>query len=182
MSQRKIEEWALPYVKKFRTYIDIGASTGKTSVPYISLFQQIYAFEPNPNSFKVLNENKEITSFNVALGNKEETLNLIVPSSTKNNEHGSIAIIRNSDWEGETFSVPVNILDNYHFEDVDFIKIDVEQFELQVVQGSLDTINKHKPVIMFENKRNENDSVIEVLKNIGYKINKHKSDTVAYYE
>ncbi len=28
MSERKIKDWAWPYIKNFRTYIDIGASTG----------------------------------------------------------------------------------------------------------------------------------------------------------
>ena len=35
---------------------------------------------------------------------------------------------------------------------------------------------------MFENKRNENDSVIDILTQQGYKIKKYKSDTVAFIE
>ncbi len=54
MSERKLTEWAFPYIKSFRTYIDIGASTGKTSIPFIGKFEKIYCFEPNPRSFEEL--------------------------------------------------------------------------------------------------------------------------------
>jgi FkbM family methyltransferase len=182
MSQKKIDNWAMPYIKSFRTYIDIGASTGKTSVPYINKFKTIYAFEPNPESYKTLSENILIKSFNVGLGDVDSVATLIVPDGTKNNEHGSVAELRNKDWTGKSYTVDIKTLDSFLFEDVDFIKIDVEQFEYNVIQGSINTINKYLPVIMFENKRNENDNVISFLLDLGYKINKHKSDTIAYYE
>jgi hypothetical protein len=35
---------------------------------------------------------------------------------------------------------------------------------------------------MFENKRNEADHVLAWFEDLGYKIDKRKSDTVAYYE
>jgi hypothetical protein len=41
MSEKKLSDWAWPYIKNFRTYIDIGASTGKTSAPYIGKFEKI---------------------------------------------------------------------------------------------------------------------------------------------
>lgn len=182
MSQKKINNWAMPFIKQFRTYIDIGASTGKTSAPYVDTFRNIYAFEPNPDSYKLLSSISSIQCFNLALGKEESVATLIVPDGTKNNEHGSIAEARNKDWTGVTHSVKVATLDSFSFEDVDFIKIDVEQYEYDVIQGCVETIKKYHPVIMFENKRNENDSVIKFLSDLGYKINKHKSDTVAYYD
>jgi len=48
--------------------------------------------------------------------------------------------------------------------------------------GSLETIKKYEPVIMFENKRNENDIIILWLQSLGYTLIKHKSDTVAFKE
>ena len=71
-------------------------------------------------------------------------------------------------------------LDDYNFEDVDFIKIDVEWYELKVCQGAENTIKKYMPTIMFENKRNEADDCKEYLKSLGYATKWYKSDTVAY--
>jgi hypothetical protein len=47
------------------------------------------------------------------------------------------------------------------------------------MQGALDTIKRNRPTIMFENKRRENDRIIDLLYGFNYKL-KHKNpnDTV----
>lgn len=180
MSTRKINLWAIPYIKYFKTYIDVGANNGDTSIPFLNKFERIIAFEPNPNTFAQIP--KPIEKYNVALADFFGTTNLVIPSSTNNPEHGSIASRRMANWNGDTFTVNVTTLDSYNFEDIDFIKIDVEQGELEVIKGAMKTIEKYKPVIMFENKRNENDKVIDILKDMDYSIIKHKSDTVAVFD
>lgn len=182
MSVRKIKEWAWPYIKNFRTYIDVGANDGDTSHPFINDFKKIIAFEPNPYTYKLLSENQIIESYNVALGSSNGYINLIVPSNNKP-QWGSTSILRNSKWvNGIKYDVEIRTLDSFNFFDIDFIKIDVEQAELDVIRGSINTIKSNWPVIMFENKRNEADEVIDILKDLGYIINKHKSDTIAYKE
>ena len=178
MSATKIINWAMPHISNYRTYIDVGANNGDTVIPFIDKFKHIIAFEPNPNTFEQIP--KSVEKYNVALADYVGTTTLIIPDSTNNPEHGSIAQRRNANWKGTEFSVATDKLDSYNFQDVDFIKIDVEQGELEVIKGSLQTIEKFKPVIMFENKRNENDIIIDILKNLNYNIEKHKSDTIAY--
>lgn len=183
MSERKISDWAMPYIKNFRTYIDIGASVGHTSLPFINLFEKIYCFEPNPNSYKELVKNENLTCYNLALGDVEEIKDLVMNDVTGNPEHGSLSETRNKDWaNGERFKVQVKRLDDFKFDNVDFIKIDVEQYELQVVTGGIKTIKKFKPTIFFENKRNEADNVILLLLDLGFTVKKWKSDTIAYFE
>jgi len=182
MSEKKLSEWAWPYIKNFRTYIDIGASTGKTSIPYIEKFEKIYCFEPNPDSFSELSKFSELVCYNCALGDTNETKLLIMNDITHNPEHGSLSELRNKDWiAGEKFQVEVKQLDDFKFENVDFIKIDTEQYELQVILGGLKTIKKHRPTIFFENKRNEADQVILILLDLGITVRKWKSDTIEYY-
>ena len=41
-------------------------------------------------------------------------------------------------------------MDSYEFDQLDFIKIDVEWYEHKVLQGALSTIQKHKPIIYIE--------------------------------
>jgi hypothetical protein len=122
-----------------------------------------------------------IESYNIALGSTDGKTNLIVP---KNGEDGwgSTSILRNKSWiDGSIYEVEMKTLDSFNFSEIDFIKIDVEQAEMDVISGSVETIKKNLPVIMFENKRHENDNVINFLKEIGYEIEWYKSDTVAYY-
>jgi FkbM family methyltransferase len=182
MSTRKIEEWALPVLTKFRTYIDIGANDGDTAIPFLDKFQKIIAFEPNPHTFNQLSQNKKIESHNVALGSFSGKTQLVLPFENKP-VWGSTSSLRYTQWENTvSYEVEMKKLDEYNFTEIDFIKIDVEQAEMAVILGSIETIKNQKPVIMFENKRNENQCVIDFLSELGYSIKKYKSDTIAYYK
>ena len=177
MSVRKINEWALPFVKQFRTYIDIGAHNGNTSAPLISTFPRIYAFEPNPTTNQLIPAT--VKMFPYALGDVNKEVVLTIPNNGQNNpEHGST--VRYS--TGQQFSVPQRTLDSFEFTNIDLIKIDVEGGELEVCLGGYNTIVKSKPVVMFENKRKQNEKVVDFFTKLGYNIKQHKSDTVAYYE
>jgi FkbM family methyltransferase len=183
MSERKIKEWAMPYIKSFNTYIDIGAHNGDTSIPFIGKFKKIICFEPNPKSFKELSSNSHLECYNTALGNEDTKGTLVINDITQNPEHGSLHEERTSSWTGEKYEVEIKTLDSYKFfQDIDFIKIDTEQYEYFVIQGAQKTIKKNRPTIFFENKRNEADDAILLLLDLGYTVRKRKSDTIAFYE
>ena len=179
MSIKKINDWAMPYVKQFRTYIDIGANDGDTCIDLVNTFQRVYAFEPNPESIKAIPDT--IKKFPFALGNKKEELVLTIPDNGyNNNKHGSI--VRHQSGIRQ-YSVSVKTLDGFEFKEVDLIKIDVEGMELQVLEGSMQTLMKWRPVVLFENKRSRyNKKLVDFFNEINYNIKVYKSDTVAYYE
>ena len=179
MSIKKINDWAMPYVKQFRTYIDIGAHDGDTCIDLVNTFQRVYAFEPNPESIKAIPDT--IKKFPFALGNKKEELVLTIPDNGyNNNKHGSI--VRHQSGIRQ-YSVSVKTLDGFEFKEVDLIKIDVEGMELQVLEGSMQTLMKWRPVVLFEKKRSRyNKKLVDFFNEINYNIKVYKSDTVAYYE
>ena len=179
MSIKKINDWAMPYVKQFRTYIDIGAHDGDTCIDLVNTFQRVYAFEPNPESIKAIPDT--IKKFPFALGNKKEELVLTIPDNGyNNNKHGSI--VRHQSGIRQ-YSVSVKTLDGFEIKEVDLIKIDVEGMELQVLEGSMQTLMKWRPVVLFENKRSRyNKKLVDFFNEINYNIKVYKSDTVAYYE
>ena len=179
MSIKKINDWAMPYVKQFRTYIDIGAHDGDTCIDLVDTFQRVYAFEPNPESIKAIPDT--IKKFPFALGNKKEELVLTIPDNGyNNNKHGSI--VRHQSGIRQ-YSVSVKTLDGFEFKEVDLIKIDVEGMELQALEGSMQTLMKWRPVVLFENKRSRyNKKLVDFFNEINYNIKVYKSDTVAYYE
>ena len=176
MSARKIREWAWPYIKNFRTYIDIGALDGDTAKPFIDNFEKIIAFEPNPEVFKLIPES--IEKYNVGLGDQTETRNLVLPDNGLNlAAHGSVTRYGKG---VKTFAVNIKTLDSYNFTNIDFVKIDVEHFELQVCKGAENTFKRCMPTVMFENKRNEASACKHFLESLGYQTKMFKSDTVAY--
>jgi FkbM family methyltransferase len=172
----KIREQALPYVKNFRTYIDIGACEGHTTNPFLNDFKKIISFEPNPEIFHLISDQSE--KYNVGLGDTNTEMILYLPNGRENPAHGSLV---RYDY-GIEFSVRIKRLDDYKFEDIDFIKIDVEHFEMQVCLGGQETIKKYMPTIYFENKRDEAEHVRVWLEELGYTTIKFRSDTVAYKE
>ena len=50
----------------------------------------------------------------------------------------------------EKLTVKMSRLDDYGFENIDLIKIDVEGAEMHVLNGAKETIRKSKPVVLFE--------------------------------
>ena len=179
MTVKKINDWAIPYVKNFRTYIDIGAHDGDTCIDFVDNFKRVYAFEPNPES--ILKIPNTIKKFPFALGNKREERVLTIPDNGyDNNKHGSI--VRHVSGLRQ-YSVSVRTLDGFELKEVDLIKINVEGMELEVLEGSTHTLMNWKPVVLFENKHSRyNDKLVDFFKEINYNIKVYKSDTVAYYE
>jgi len=165
--------------------IDIGSNIGLFSLAICENinFNTINLFEPAKDYFnyskKLLNNYNNIYYHNFALGNKEDngllfknpeenigwnTLNTEDPMQTNNFINKMIKE-----------EVLIKKLDNYNFKNIDFIKIDVEGYECEVLKGAMDTIKKFKPYIFIEvswgtNHPNwdENKKIYNEIFEIGY--------------
>tara|TARA_B100001057_G_scaffold496228_2_gene597137 strand:+ start:770 stop:1243 length:474 start_codon:yes stop_codon:yes gene_type:complete len=157
MREYKINAWALPKIKQFRTYIDIGAHKGNTAIPYIEKFKRVYAFEPNPETNKFIPNS--IKMFPYKLGDIEKETVLYADEGKKQ------------------FSVTQKTLDSFLFDNIDLIKVDVGNSELDVLMGSVNTIVRWHPVVIFRN-----DLVVDFFKELRYNIKKHDSDWIAWNE
>ena len=97
-----------------------------------------------------------IKTYNVALGPSPDTVEMHLK---KNDGHNRIAndgyklpsgrtVKTNTGYERVT--VPQKTLDSYNFTDVDVVKIDVEGYELQVLEGATNTIDSNRPIVQIE--------------------------------
>lgn len=70
------------------------------------------------------------------------------------NDNGDFKTVTGKDIKRNTgyerVSVPQHTLDSFCFEDVDFIKIDVEGYELLVLEGADKTIANNRPIVQVE--------------------------------
>jgi hypothetical protein len=66
--------------------------------------------------------------------------------------------------------VKVKKLDDYKFTKVDFIKIDVQSYEYEVLKGSKKPLEINSPILCVEEDNIKNSKTIKFLKNHNYKI------------
>jgi hypothetical protein len=50
----------------------------------------------------------------------------------------------------QLYEISVKKLDSFNFTDLNLLKIDVEGWEFEVLKGAVETIKKHKPVLLVE--------------------------------
>lgn len=131
-----------------RVALDIGANVGLWSRELCDRFDRVIAFEPvqefvNCLKLNVPNDNLEIKQF--ALGNEDTMINMVITEHNTGHSHVDL----NSIGHG---TVPMVRLDSLEFDHVDYVKIDVEGFETELVLGAEQTFKHHKPIIMIEQK------------------------------
>jgi FkbM family methyltransferase len=138
--------------------LDIGANVGNYTKMLLSdTNSKVISFEPLPEAFKKLkliksSFNDRLEIHNVAIGIKDEVLELFY--GTEKSEKASLM----KDLEKISFikeqnknkvSVQVRQLDYFqsYFEDkvIDFIKIDTEGFEYDVLMGAKNILKFHQP-------------------------------------
>jgi len=138
--------------------LDIGANIGTHTIFYerVAGFYgcHVYAFEANPVSFKCLAHNcKRAIKYPIALGDSASLLTLH-PSGNL----GSVYVSHDPSYDAKsqiqnssnTVVVPSQRLDSFFFDNVGYIKIDVEGFEEYVLAGAQHTIMKNRPMIWIE--------------------------------
>ena len=174
---------ALSYVNNWNLAIDIGANIGLWSRDLTNFFDKTICFEPNSNCIKYLKKNivnEKAIIYNYALGSKNEDKELF----TSINSGASSFINRvkkgyNSDcskiygkWpQGiKKQFVKVKKLDEFNFREIDFIKIDVQGYELEVLQGAKKTLEINSPIICLEEEYPENSRSIKFLESLNYEI------------
>ena len=161
-----------PYIRENAVILDIGANIGNHSIYWAvkSDAKKIYSFEPVKETFKILKKNVEINE----LRNKIKIFNIGLSDQKIG---GSISFFDSSNIGGTNIkqdpngSLLLDKLDNIKIEEdtVDFVKIDVEGHELQVLQGGRETLLKYKPAIFVETDDNR---VHKYLTDLGYRLEK----------
>jgi FkbM family methyltransferase len=147
-------------LKNGKNALDIGGNIGLQSIRMsqcVGDTGKVYAFEPLhylQEKFRrniALNNVVNVTLFPFALANKAYEAEFSIEKSSWN--QGTFSLTNTVDGP-EKQSVAVNVADDIpeiqELESLDFIKIDVEGFEFQVMQGLKETIKKHRPRIIFE--------------------------------
>jgi len=154
------------FIKDNFTIIDAGANIGIFSlfVHHLAPDAKIYAFEPAPKIFDILNRtvvtNKlsdRIHIFQQALGNRKCRVKFMT-SMAFNDPLATGSIVADSEFSKnrqeifyQSVITPMTTIDNFveehKIDKVDFIKIDTEGYEKQILVGAEKTIKTFRPII-----------------------------------
>ena len=176
--ENSLIEWCKQFCKKDAIFLDIGAHTGSYAITLAPYAKTVYAFEPQRLTYYALcggvalSGAKNIECLKYGLGNVgqigKQTLNIV-----SNDGGGSTMHVQEPGKVLATETIDICTLDSLNIEGkISFIKMDVEENELFVLQGGMDTIIRSGyPKILFESNNSENTPLFDYLKEVlGYKI------------
>lgn len=174
---------------KKRRFIDIGSNVGIYSYFFYNKFNKIESFEPLSEITYRLNtlDKKKLKIHNVALSNNKGFAQIYIPII--NNELTyplSSLLIKHKPFAKK--KIKINTLDNYNFEEVDLIKIDVEGNEKNIILGGLKTIENNNPAILCEIEQRhisfDMNGVFQLFYDLDYEgfyMNKKKLTSIKYF-
>jgi FkbM family methyltransferase len=146
MYQPQHIQQALDFCRRRRVAVDVGAHVGFWSYYLALAFERVHAFEPNEMYAHCFERNvaaKHVSLHRVALGEAQRSIAL---ESVADNT-GATHVRPNASG-----SVPMRRLDDYRFEELDFLKVDVEGYERLVLEGARETLARCRPVVIVEQK------------------------------
>ncbi len=158
------------HVKPGSTVIDVGGHIGVHTLSLSGLVGEngvVHVFEPQAKLFTELvvnmhlNHRSNIIFHRTALGDKKTIVEMNLRNPTN---EGNTSVGLGGD------KVPMQRLDDFKFTNVSLIKIDVEGYEDQVIEGALETIANQKPILIIEIwSDSECEKKIEKITKLGYK-------------
>jgi len=168
------------FARRNRTAIDVGAYNGLFLLYLAEIFKSVYAFEPVEELYRILSrlKLKNARVLNVAVSSTNENLQLRVPMDGSYARYTEASLVDRgavNDASIKTVPVSCRTLDSFDIIDCDFIKIDVEGHELDVLKGGFKTIERNLPALLIEIEQRwqkENRSISETfgfLESMGYR-------------
>ena len=137
------------------TAVDIGANQGIFAYALSALADRVIAFEPNPDyalfARWMLRGRAEVHA--LALSDRAGRATFTVPISEQGMDlhfAGSLKPTHGQFPGYRSYEVEVRRLDDFGFENVRFIKADVEGSEREVLDGARATIMRDRPAILLE--------------------------------
>ena len=140
--------------------VDVGSNVGSVTLPLAKLFNlsTIISIEPTNFAFSKLKKNlnlnpnlkKRIKLFNVFISDKKKKVNFVHSSwdlKAKHKKHQiHLGTLKKTSNKIQSLSQLLKKIQKK----IDFIKIDVDGYEIDVLRSGKKIINKYKPIIYFE--------------------------------
>ena len=166
---------------------DIGANIGFYSLYFDTLSKQkgkTICFEPASTAYEYLqaniklnNRNSTVTEYKIGVGKDSKKERIYYP--THGTAAGTASIkYQNHDFKSEVITIDSidSLMDKLNIPVPDFVKIDVEGYQQEVLEGGVKLFGQHAPIIMAELKDIEDkndpdlDHIQALIQDLGYLI------------
>ena len=148
--QEPVRRKSFGYVNRFGVAIDIGANVGLWSRDLAQRFERVIAIEPVETFTKCLKKNVpwgNVEVWPIALGTQDTTIDMIITEGNTGHSH----INKNTIGSGRVQMKKLDSL-GLNFDNIDYVKIDCEGYEIEILKGGEETIKHHQPVLVVEQK------------------------------
>lgn len=176
-------------LSKGNTFYDIGAHIGYFSLvasKFVGEKGNVFSFEPFPGNFKLLTDHiqinsiKNIFAYNYAVSDKNGVVYFTNDENDMSNTYIESSPMFDTESEKircETITLD-SLLERNEITLPDFVKIDVEGAEYDVLNGMQQILSKSKPVIHLSTHDNHNPGVakrcLSFLSSLNFKVVEEK--------
>lgn len=144
---------------------DVGAHSGQYTKLFAGIARkgQVYAFEPSPYARSILErvlhwrQLSNVTLLPFALSDREGAAELTMPLKRSGSVGFGLAhLVNSSKPTGKTIAFDVRtttvdqMVQTLGLQRLDFIKADIEGWELQMLRGARHTLQQFKPILQLE--------------------------------
>ena len=164
-------------VKPGMTVIEVGANMGTHTVALARGCAPglLYAFEPQHRVFQILcanlalNDIGNVRAYPEASGAEAGWATIPQVDYAAVGNFGGVSV-EGGAASGAGSAVRMTPIDDLALMACDLIKIDVEGWEAEVIQGAAATIAKHRPILYVENDRaDKQQALIDLIDGMGYR-------------
>ncbi|HEY2860579.1 MAG TPA: FkbM family methyltransferase, partial [Terracidiphilus sp.] len=140
-------------------FFDVGANIGHHTLFMSSHADRVFSFEPFPTVREEMQRKlrhagvQNVAAFPVALGNRNETASFHPPTGA-NQGTGTLGDILPDNAASESIPVQVvrgdDFFSGHNLPPITLLKMDVEGFEEQALEGMRETLRRDRPPILME--------------------------------
>ena len=158
--ENEIMKYFIP--KEGDTVVDVGAHIGLYSLiaaKRVGTSGKVIAIEPDPENFKILKKNillnqlTNVEAVECAVYSTREKLKLFLPELEQGRTIFNTVMQDRARTSNNFLEVEANTLDNILIENnvqrVNYLKIDVEGAELEVLKGAVNTLSSNKNITLI---------------------------------
>lgn len=165
-------------IKPNFTVVDIGANLGYFTKNFARLAKngKVVSIEPVPQFFDTLDyfmkSFPNSTRYNVALGTEEGSITMVLPKSNGMIRTGLPHIAESEAEKSQHDTKEVKIVKGSELlsdlAQIDFIKCDIEGYELTVFQEIKPLLEKHQPFVQIEIAEKNMAEMLAIFESLGY--------------